>query len=120
MYGGRIPHSDGNLTNAQVSENTNLDEVWVLSLPAFVWFKANYAANQTRGRHTCEIVGNRQMLSIGGTDPNDANVGQLTKDPMAQGLQIFDLTRMAWTSGYDANAPPYQSPQVVKDWYAAK
>lgn len=60
------------------------------------------------------------MLSIGGLDPNDANLGSTSKDPIAQGLQIFDLTEMRWTSGYDAGAAPYQSPKVVKDWYNAK
>ena len=60
------------------------------------------------------------MLSIGGIDPNDANLGVISKDPIAQGLQVFDLTDMKWTSTYNAGAAPYQSPKVVKDWYDAK
>ena len=110
----------GNLTTQQVTDNVNLDKVWVLSLPASVWFKADYAPKQTRWKHTCNIVGNRQMLSIGGIDPNDANLGSISQDPINQGLQVFDLSDMKWISGYDASAAPYQSPKVVKDWYHGK
>jgi len=121
LYAGKLASlGAGNLTEQQVTDNTNLDEIWVLSLPAFVWFKADYAPRQTRWKHTCNVVGNRQMLSIGGIDPNDANHVSISKDPIAQGLQVFDLTNMRWTSGYDAGAAPYQSPKVVKDWYNAK
>lgn len=65
----------------------------------------------------CQVVGNRQMLSVGGNNPLDANSETTSKDPMAQGLQIFDLSDMTWSSSYDAHAAPYTTPQVVKDWY---
>lgn len=58
------------------------------------------------------------MLSIGGDDPNDWQT--LSTDPSRQGLQFFDLTSMVWTGGYNATGAPYQSPQVVKDWYFNK
>ena len=106
-----------NLTPQQQAENTVLDEVWVLSLPAFVWVKANYTAQQTRILHTCQVVGNRQLLSVGGHDPNDSKYGYWSRDPWQQGLGIFDLTEMAWTSSYNTNAAPYNTPQVIKDWY---
>ncbi|KAK4182456.1 hypothetical protein QBC35DRAFT_479056, partial [Podospora australis] len=31
---------------------------------------------------------------------------------------ILDLTEMKWTNYYNAAAPPYDSPKVVRDWYA--
>lgn len=60
------------------------------------------------------------MLSIGGFNPLDANKDATSTDPMPQGLQIFDLTEMTWSSKYDANAAPYTTPQVVKAWYQTK
>ena len=66
--------------------------------------------------YSCHLVGNRQMLSIGGIDATESQ-GNDSVDPAAQGLQIFDLTEMRWSHQYDAGAAPYQSPQVIKDWY---
>ena len=127
IYGGVTvfsagPNSDGiggNLTQQMVASNTALDEVWVLSLPAFAWFKANYTAETNRWRQSCNVVGNRQMITVGGQNINDQNLGQQSRDPFVQGVGIFDLTEMTWSSGYDAHAAPYVTPQVVKDWYNA-
>lgn len=119
MYGGYGSKKiTGNLTSAQVSQLNAYDAVYVLSLPAFAWFKANYTAVQSRHKHTCEVFG-RQMLSIGGWSTTDNNLGHLSTDRFLQGLGIFDLTAMQWSSSYDANAEPYQTPDVVKAWYAA-
>ncbi|KAL8670706.1 MAG: hypothetical protein Q9168_004776 [Polycauliona sp. 1 TL-2023] len=46
------------------------------------------------------------------------------KDPrrgrsFSQGLGVFDLTVMRWSDRYDAHAEPYETPAVVKAWYAA-
>ena len=118
IYGGNPdPYFTGNLTAQQITEYTSYDEVYVLSLPAFVWFKADYPPQHPRFRHTCEVVGNRQILSIGGHPFTDNNLGHYTADNFAQGLGIFDMTAMQWSDGYDANAQPYQTPDVVKAWY---
>lgn len=107
-----------NLTSSEKNANEALDEVWVLSLPAFAWFKANYSSSATRYRHTCNLVGKSQMLSLGGLDPNDQR--SLSVDPAPQGIRMFDLTAMRWSQGYNASAEPYVSPQVVKEWYSNK
>ena len=117
MYGGNAnPNITGNMTTAQISQFDAYDEVYVLSLPAFAWFKADYTAMQSRQKHTCEVFG-RQMLSIGGYSTTDNNLGHLSTDRFSQGLGIFDLTAMQWSDSYDANAEPYQTPDVVKAWY---
>lgn len=99
------------------------DDIHILSIPGFVWFKA--PVNSTpRVSHTCEIIGRRQLLVIGGLD----NADELGKnywhdftvpDPLKQGIGVFDMTDMSWKLGYDADADDYQSPQIVKDWYSA-
>ncbi|KAI4252428.1 MAG: hypothetical protein LQ352_004301 [Teloschistes flavicans] len=117
LYGGRNNPNGGDLLPNQVKENVDLDSVYVLSVPAFAWFRADYTANNTRYYHTCEVVGNRQMLSIGGRNPLDDGQGILSPDPIKHGLQVFDLTEMKWSDRYDADAAPYTTPQIVKDWY---
>lgn len=41
------------------------------------------------------------------------------RDPWTNGLNIFDMTALSWSSGYDANAPPYQPAKVVSQYYSA-
>jgi hypothetical protein len=102
--------------------NDVYNDVYVLTIPGFVWFKAPHLAPAARYMHTCEFVGARQLLSIGGLDNPEAtlNIYQayLTPDPFIQGIGIFDMTAMVWKSTYDANALTYESPLVVKDWYS--
>lgn len=118
MFGGNPdPQYGGNLTAQQITDFTTYDAVYILSLPAFVWFKADYSPQYPRYRHTCEVVGKRQMLSIGGHPFVDNNLGIYTRDPFAQGLGIFDMTDLQWKSRYDADAEDYKTPPVIKDWY---
>ncbi|KAK0381984.1 kelch repeat protein [Colletotrichum limetticola] len=95
-------------------------DVYVLSLPGFVFFKAA-GSSAIRAGHTCVVVGEggRQMLSIGGTDGSLGFPRSLTDpDPWKLGLGIFDMTEMRWSDGYDYQARPYESPDAVKQWYA--
>ncbi|PNP73543.1 hypothetical protein FNYG_13137 [Fusarium nygamai] len=90
-------------------------DVWVLSLPAFKWFKAEVDGPK-RGMHGCALVGKRQMLSIGGNNWGK-NEGWKDKDPWTQGVGILYLPSLTWSSEYDAEAEGYESPKVVKGWY---
>jgi len=38
-------------------------------------------------------------------------------DPWAQGLGILDLPSLSWRDHYDPNAGPYDSPDMVKEFY---
>ncbi|KAK3312100.1 hypothetical protein B0H66DRAFT_394322 [Apodospora peruviana] len=111
VYGGAHP-----------KEDEAYDDVYVLSLPAFNWFKADDAYGGGRASHSCVVVGKRQMLSVGGTN-NAGFSGFKTQwaepDPFYQGLGIFDMTMMTWSreGKYNAYAEEYQSPDVVKAWY---
>ncbi|KAH8892223.1 hypothetical protein GQ53DRAFT_823023 [Thozetella sp. PMI_491] len=86
-------------------------DLYVLSLPGFVWFKANYTPTTTRGFSRCAALGDSQMIIIGGTTGSDP-------DPWGQGIGVFDLPSMSLKASYDPEAGPYDSPQVVKDWYS--
>ncbi|KAI9698038.1 MAG: hypothetical protein M1836_004391 [Candelina mexicana] len=66
------------------------------------------------------------MVSIGGrvvnaTNSDVINAGNSGEpslpDSWQQGLGIFDLTTMEWKDRYDAGAPSYVTPNVVKAYY---
>ncbi|KAJ9139468.1 Kelch repeat protein [Pleurostoma richardsiae] len=110
MYGG-----------LQGQSNATSDEVFVLSLPGFVYSKAT-GPSTARADHACVVVGSgkRQMLSVGGTDASLGYAASLLEaDPWSQGLGVFDMTAMQWTSSYDANASAYDTPDVVKQFYTS-
>lgn len=106
------------------------DEIYILTLPAFQWIKVSYPPGKPRHGHTCETVGNKQMLIIGGVDTlqdtatEDAPTLDLvtfaTPDPFAQGLAIFDMTSLSWRSSYSSGPSAYEQSDPVKNYYASK
>ncbi|KAH7063193.1 hypothetical protein B0J12DRAFT_557101, partial [Macrophomina phaseolina] len=103
--------------NAAKGETYN--DTYVLSLPAFRWFKGPDAV-APRINHACSVVGSgrRQFVSVGGSDNSLPTAERwTTADPWKQGLGVFDMTEMAWSDGYSADADAYQAPQVVRQWY---
>jgi hypothetical protein len=117
IFGGQ-PQSDDSQSpsSAELQAALDLDAVYVLSLPAFNWQKASYTPRQSRAWHTCNLIGNRQMVVVGGKEPFLTHPSQIT-DIWTQGIGIFDLTAMEWKDQYDAGAAPYVTPDVVKAWY---
>ncbi|KAF6236380.1 hypothetical protein HO173_005471 [Letharia columbiana] len=121
LYGGQVGSNIYDNSSASQSINAGLDEVYVLSLPSFVWFKANYTSSDPRMFHTCNIVGNRQMLSIGGLNPSAASWSAAINDTdlFWEGVKVFDLTALQWTNHYNVTAAPYLAPSPVAAHYAA-
>ncbi|EFQ27055.1 kelch repeat protein [Colletotrichum graminicola] len=97
------------------------DEVYVLSLPGFVWIKADYAPSSPRDCMSCVVAGRRQMVTFGGVDRmrwNDNSTNFFRDpDPFPQGVGVFDLTDLKWKDEYDADASSYDSPEAIKAWY---
>ncbi len=65
------------------------------------------------------------MVLIGGVDPrNDtdwigsADSGDEPADPWTQGISVFDLTYLKFKDCYEANAAPYEPPDIIKQWYS--
>jgi hypothetical protein len=106
------------------------DEIYILTLPAFEWIKVNYAPANPRHGHSCHTVGNRQMLVIGGVDslasstttaaPTLDKATFATADQFTQGLAIFDMSELTWSSSYNATAAIYEQPDSVKSFYASR
>ncbi|KAJ9282659.1 hypothetical protein DTO021C3_9277 [Paecilomyces variotii] len=96
LYGGR----NGDQT---------FDQIYILSLPSFTWTKI-FQGNSPRYGHTCNMVGARQMITIGGANDSDLLRGC---DWETKGVAIYDLTALTWGSVYNAFAPKYQVPSLL-------
>jgi hypothetical protein len=102
--------------------------VFILTIPGFNWFpvaQSNQTSPGPRSYHSCDLVGNRQALLFGGVAYENKTTleifrgGAFTTDPLTQGIGIFDMSTLTWSDSYDANAPRYEQPQIVADWYAS-
>lgn len=95
----------------------------MLSLPSFHWTRQPDPISIGRWGHTCNLVGNRQMMSIGGivvypTMPQ-ATIYDGVADPWGQGIGVFDLTELEWKTAYEPNDEAYMTPSIVKDYLTA-
>lgn len=107
MYGGR----DG------ANPPNYFDEVWVLSIPSFTWTSI-YTGISPRFSHTCHLVGNRTMLTVGGV----AAASQMqalysaslpTCDWEVKGVGVYDMSDLVWGSVYNVTTPAYEVPDAV-------
>lgn len=106
------------------------DTINILTLPAFTWVSVEYNAQSTRYGHSCNAVGGSQILTIGGADADPPQTSAAanayaqgsftTPDPNAQGLAIFDMTDLTWSSRYTAGAPPYEQSNLIKQVYSGQ
>ncbi|CAG8972939.1 hypothetical protein HYALB_00001359 [Hymenoscyphus albidus] len=110
MYGGKRTSS----INHPLDPKTlpDLSAIYILTLPAFEWFKAPVDVTN-RLDHQREVMGSRQMLSIGGIIENNVT----HKDPWADGLGILDMTEVAWKTEDDPHAAPYTPSSIIKEHY---
>ena len=101
MYGGRS-------TNG--TADTYLDDIWVLSLPSFIWTKV-YEGTSPRFGHTCHRVGTRTMITVGGARNEDYS--KLPCDWEYKGVGVLDMSDVKWGSVYNAQAPDYAVTKLV-------
>ena len=93
--------------------------VHVLSVPSFNWQKVS-DAQHGRFMHSCNVGGNRQMISVGGvvldssTSVNIFDVDGGIPDPWDNGFGVFDMVDLVWKSSFDPSAAAYVTPNVVK------
>lgn len=93
-------------------------DVWILSLPGFVWIQADTKQQAPRAYMSCVVAGRRQMITVGGVEPRSLQ-GKLMENPdtFNQGIGVLDLTSLEWKDEYDSSAAAYESSDVVKSWY---
>lgn len=122
IYGGTGHTLSTNSVADNVEATIQAGLVYVLSLPSFHWERQHITPTQGRYRHSCNIVGQRQMVVVGGQPINETsadNYGSATVDPWPQGIGIFDLSKFDWSDSYDPDAAPYVTPQNIKDYIAS-
>jgi len=103
---------------ANEDDEVGFDDMHILSLPGFVWRRAQYPSRSPRDNHACVVAGKRQLISIGGVASQKGAPQHWTdKDPKPQGLGIFDLTDLEWKETYDADASDYETPSIIKSFY---
>jgi len=98
MYGG-----------AGKDKDTFFDTIHVLTIPSFTWIRI-FEGKSPRFAHTCHVVGNRQMITVGGANDTVLNRGC---DWETKSVAIYNLATLEWGSVFDANAPPYQLPGQI-------
>ncbi|KAH6680002.1 hypothetical protein F5X68DRAFT_234517 [Plectosphaerella plurivora] len=88
--------------------------VSVLSLPSFTWTLANVPTDDgyERQSHGCAVVGKSQMFSWGGLTTDDYMEWR-TADIYPQGLGFFDMNKLEWTEGYNADGDEYKANEAV-------
>lgn len=117
MHGGVINNVFG-------SQASNSDQVYMLSIPSFRWFRANYTSAHSRGGHTCHIK-NSQIIMIGGQDPTyckdflgDGKLLQAPADPWPHGIGVFDTKALRFKDSYEAKTRAYETPEVIQRYYS--
>lgn len=93
------------------------EDLYVLTLPGFVWTKLDNPQGGARTDHVCVVAGKRQMVTVGGIKRLGGGDSFRLADPFPQGLGVFDMTELSWGTDFKADAAEYESPKVVQDWY---
>jgi hypothetical protein len=97
----------------QGPNQTMYDDMYVLSVPSFVWTKV-FAGSSPRFGHTCHQVGD-QMITVGGKGKlGDAQ--DIPCDWETAGLAIFNLSSLQWGSKFKPvdQAGSYFVPEEVR------
>lgn len=111
----------GGATNAKYDtsfpRNENYTSVFVLSLPAFRWFRSTERSPSRRAHHTCAVGANSQMIVVGGFDPSSPLEAGRVPDPWDNGLGVFDMNSLQWSDIFNASASNYSQPTPIKSYY---
>ncbi|KAK3402269.1 hypothetical protein B0T20DRAFT_347067 [Sordaria brevicollis] len=104
-----------------INDSQSYDDFYVLSLPGFRWFQVTDRTPEARAETSCAVIGNRQMVIVGGHDFAKKGPSQSWKPPdeFPQGLGIFDMVDLTFVKNfsYNAHAEAYKTPKVIEDWY---
>lgn len=104
----------------------SFDAAYVLSLPSFNWFKADYEATSPRHALRCEHIGGGQILTVGGLDTSQHDASNQyrgvfhTVDNFPQGLGIFDLSTMSFADSFAANRTTYDYADALSTYYQTR
>ncbi|KAI0014237.1 hypothetical protein F4779DRAFT_910 [Xylariaceae sp. FL0662B] len=90
------------------------DDVWILSLPSFMWMKV-YSGTAKHGRagHQCVMPYPDQMITIGGFTSEKGDAIKCLDGDSAM-FEVFNLTAVRWEESYDPdNWGEYGVPEMI-------
>ncbi|TAQ85813.1 hypothetical protein B7494_g5867 [Chlorociboria aeruginascens] len=93
-------------------ENPYSDDVWVLSLPSFIWVQV-YTGDNTHGRagHKCVKPYPDQMFVIAGSNAFTSETALCLEGGM---VQVFNLSSTTWIDSYDPKIwSNYTVPELI-------
>jgi hypothetical protein len=110
LYGGLRPNG------ANINGSTGFDDLYILSIPAFVWIKYYPSVAGTAFPHhslTCNVINGTQMIIVGGTFPNSTSCDV----SVVYGQHSADLGQNnpddASFNVFRQNDPPYLIPSSI-------
>jgi hypothetical protein len=86
------------------------DDVWVLSLPQFVWTQVFSGSRYNYGA-TCHIIGKKTIFLFGGNE--NKTIKGCNDTPI---VSLFDMTNLKWLRGYAFEESDYNVPKAVSEW----
>ena len=126
MDRNRIIHG-GIVDQKMGPDGEKFDEIYVLTLPAFRWFRANHTSTSPRWGHTCHATNTRQMIMIGGTNPlnstyfdSNGDLGGEPQDPWEQGIAVLDMTTLKFKNSFQFRADLYEPPYAIQQYYNSR
>jgi len=87
-----------------------VQDVFVLTMPSFIWVKIQIPSEGYSRTHSCEVVGS-QLLVVGGYPPGPIETNATCVKEL---IRIFDLNNIGWTSEYKLGTE-YRTPRAVVD-----
>lgn len=98
-----------------------MNDLYLLTLPAFHWIKvqsdtsqdSKEVVNQGRFNHLCASQSERQMIVVGGRNVDDFK--QFSCDPRYSQIKLLDTSTFQWQTQYPLKNTTYQVPKIVTD-----
>jgi hypothetical protein len=110
IYGGLRPNG------ANINGTTAFDDVYILTLPAFVWIKWYPAVPGIGAPHhslTCDVINGTQMIVMGGTFPDSSACDAQTMFGQHNLNLAQNNPDNALWSAFVLDFPPYTVPPAI-------
>ena len=103
-------------------------EIFILTLPAFHWVKVYPLSGNTTEAlfhqvvgHRCQKIHEKYMVASSGSYSHGERCGGGDPKSMRfQGMSIFDMSSLTWTTRVELENPKYLVPQVLYDIIGGK
>jgi hypothetical protein len=86
------------------------DDVWVLSLPQFLWVQVFTGTRYNYGA-TCHIIGKKTMFLFGGNEKKPVKACNDT--PI---VSLFDMTNLKWLRGFAYDESDFNVPKAISEY----